>query len=137
MSLDYDLTKIQDHKNVCWNPNGKINPITEIIIFMTVGVGIGDLSEENATEFYKRVDIWQRLMSPLLRNNDGTSYYITPEDISDHIGLKTNVFPMETRAQFTNKMWRDIDSKYPKIKIRPPTSVIAIKELEKEVKKDK
>ena len=93
---------------------------TETLIFATMTVGMGDVTEKNVDEFIRRILIYQKVVGPLLTgpvNEDGTVY--TPEDeeaplpegvkrgkiritadvIRQHIGLSTNVADV-SKAKF-------------------------------------
>ena len=97
MSLNYRFDKCKalmvmtdEQREVIW-------PTTQSIIFQTISNGMGEITEENAEEFFIRQDIWCRL-------NAFTP--IPPEAIVQHIGLTTNVSPM-TRAAWTRKTMAD------------------------------
>lgn len=112
MSLNYDLSKIKDYDAVCWteakedaawSPTKKgdkvMNPITNALIWVTMQIGIGEITEENAVEFYSRIHFSEKLFGTNL-SNGGEPYFLTFEDVRRHIGLKTNVFPKETDAKW-------------------------------------
>jgi hypothetical protein len=96
MALTYDLSNTalprDDNGRLIWST------ATESIIFYTMAVGIGDLNEKNAPEFWARVSITERIhgYSPEIR--------LTAADIRQHIGLKTNVFGVETRARWLKRI---------------------------------
>lgn len=97
MSLDYDLTKCD--KSVMSDEEW---PTTHNLIWLTMAVGIGDLSEKNAPEFYARVKVLEKV--------DGKEEFFTPEMIRKRIGMKTNVFPVETRSKWSQRVLRyDLD----------------------------
>jgi hypothetical protein len=87
MSLNYDLTRVQNRDKDTdkgWN-------ITQSIIFATMSVGIGEITEENVHEFWMRYSIF------------AANPYFTVEDVRNHIGLKTNVSTI-TRHKFLTVM---------------------------------
>jgi hypothetical protein len=95
MSLDYDLTATSLPTD---DDGGRIWTLaTEYLIFATISVGIGDLSAKNAPEFYARLQIIQDMdqVIPARRVNAA--------DITQHIGLKTNVTG-ETRAHWLKRV---------------------------------
>ena len=64
MSLNYDLGKIQNFKDLCWLPNevgedGKqtfsLNPVTRALTFHAMGIGMGSITKKNWKEFFIRV----------------------------------------------------------------------------------
>jgi hypothetical protein len=75
-----------------------LNPVTEALIWHTMGVGIGTISEANCGEFYGRVKLVETLHGPSLYGPDGPRP-ITAEDVTAHIGLSTNV-SKTSRAEF-------------------------------------
>jgi hypothetical protein len=107
MSLDWDLTKIKNSEEVCWEKNedgtDKLNPVTESLIWLTMGIGIGNITEDNASEVYCRVAMYEKLFGTMLsywKDSKKVSVPITPEDIHNHIGLSTNV------GKETDAAWR-------------------------------
>lgn len=109
MALTWNLTDIDDYENRCWVPSQddpekvQLAPLTEALIFATVGVGIGEITDQDWPEFYGRLKITEKFYGHLLYE-DSKPYKITPEDVRSHIGLKTNVFPKEPRTTFYSKV---------------------------------
>jgi len=70
---------------------------TQALIFLTMSVEIGRITEKNWREFYGRVHAEEKLNGPRRwrrkSETDTTSVpiYFTPQEIYDHIGLGTNV----------------------------------------------
>lgn len=116
MSLNFNLTKIEDYKKVCWLPieeagdtphvfldvieieNKKfyLNPKTHAIIWRTMPLGIGIIAKRNIEEFWARNLIWLRI------NNLPEDFSL--RDLQKHIGLSTNVFPEETRTKWMKRV---------------------------------
>lgn len=95
MALNFECGGIKDWKTVCLTEDGKKwTPKTEWIVFLTMFVGMGVITEKNYTEFYKRARIWSKVIG---REDD-----LTLSDIEAHIGLWTNASSM-TKTQFKNK----------------------------------
>lgn len=99
MALHWDLTAIEAHKTLCWinvreGEDGKevadINPVTDALIWSTMAVGMGKITDENYEEFYRRTRALASIHGPMLRNSDGGNA-IALADVRDHIGLKCNV----------------------------------------------
>lgn len=64
MSLDFDLTRIDDAKRAeVFPPDeaGKMNDALHVLIWITMGIGIGEITEKNVDEFWTRVYIYQRI----------------------------------------------------------------------------
>jgi hypothetical protein len=98
MSLDWNLTKISNNTEVCWEKNedgtDKLNPVTESLIWLTMGIGMGSITEDNQSDFYCRVVMYEKLFGTMLsywKDSKKVSVPITPEDIHNHVGLTTNV----------------------------------------------
>ena len=130
MSLNYNLAHISDWENLCFieapadeptmgitKGDRRINPLTETLIFLTVGVGIGDLTEANASEFYARLRFIEKLDGPMLiraqdpetgKRPEGVAAFITPDEVRQHIGLSTNV-STESRAKWMKRFANDLD----------------------------
>lgn len=104
MSLDWDVSKVKDHENLCWieeeNPpsrgpgtHRRVNPITEALVFHTVTIGMYAITESNAKEFYGRVRFIELHRGPSVTDFTGTEIVgrpITLEDVQAHVGLRTN-----------------------------------------------
>jgi hypothetical protein len=112
MSLDYRLNNIKDFENLCWLkqylntdqpiPEGwyrnkenqdvieRLNPVTSALIWITVAIDMGDITEGNVIEFYARVACFEKMFGNYLTSDEGPRP-ITLEDIKAHIGLHTNV----------------------------------------------
>lgn len=110
MSLDWNLTKINNNTEVCWEKNedgtDKLNPVTESLIWLTMGIGMGSITEDNQSDFYCRVAMYEKLFGTMLsywKDSKKVSVPITPEDINNHIGLTTNV-SKDTDASFRKRI---------------------------------
>ena len=115
MSLDWDLTKIKNRQETCWitgiNDDGKsdrvFNPITNGLIWYTLALGMGEITEKNCEEFYRRMVMHDKMSGTLLQKG-GAPAYISFAEIKQHIGLHTNVWPKETDIQFFKKMMKNV-----------------------------
>jgi hypothetical protein len=103
MSLNVDASRVKNAETVCFRGEGdkrEWNPLTTLIAFTTMSVDIGEITAENAEEFYCRAalinDIYASASS--LAPTD-----ITIADIKAHIGLRTNVATL-TRAKWLAKV---------------------------------
>jgi hypothetical protein len=93
-----------------------MRPETEILIYHTMAVSMGSITQKNYNEFYMRVLIWEALEScskhskgsaEYWNRRDGTNFKagdspITWERVRGHIGLCTNV-PEEPRAKWIKR----------------------------------
>ena len=114
MALTWDLTKIKwpDEYEV-WidnpNPDRKegeeqvMNAVTEIMIFLTMLVGIQEITKSNYKDFYHRMRQFEIVtgQSGMLINkgNPDDSRNPTLEEVKWHIGLKTNA------NTYTKRKW--------------------------------
>lgn len=110
MSLDTDYTLIENFEEVIYETvDGQVRmrPRSQAIIFGTMPLGIGSITEENAAEFYARLAYYELLFGAFVTRWDGETSIpepITPEDVRLHIGLRTNVFPKETERRWLVRM---------------------------------
>lgn len=121
MSLNWDLSKINggDFKAVTQiespydDPNEGIkkgdmirNPVTTAIIWATMAVGLGEITEKNFEEFYRRLHLWEHSVQSFLswgQDKDYANRYITYDEVKAHIGLRTNV-SKESDSVFFKKL---------------------------------
>jgi hypothetical protein len=99
MAFTWEINDVQGATELCWDETEigddgeqkyRLNPLTETLIFATMTVGIGTITDENWTEFYARLKMFEAIDGPFLRHGDGTAWLIIPADVENHIGLKTN-----------------------------------------------
>ncbi len=105
MSLNWSLEGCEDWEALKTDEEW---PITQTLIFATMGVGIGEITEKTLPEFYARIAFLERLNGSFVKaqSEDGSDWVdrpITVEDIRRRIGLTTNVFPQETRAKWAKR----------------------------------
>lgn len=106
MSLNFNLSKIKDFEKACYVETSeglRYNPITEALIFATMAVGLGQITEKNVDEFARRLDVVQGIDGCFLRGADGKPYSLTKEHVQKHIGLTTNASNWQRRT-FDSKM---------------------------------
>jgi hypothetical protein len=106
MSLNWNVKNVENNETVCFVGEGderEINPITHALIFMTMSVGLGEITDKNADEFYARCHIMEQTHGAYTRIGS-EEVYITPQDIQRHIGLYCNV-ANETRAQWARRIF--------------------------------
>ena len=97
MSLDYDLTRLDPVKRAEFFPpdaNDLMNDELHVLIWLTIPVGIGDLTEANAEDFWIRADLWQKSIGSgwnRVVGDDLVPIYVTREQVFAAVGLHTNV----------------------------------------------
>lgn len=93
MSLDWDITDCKDSEGIMLNQEVE-GDITEQIIWSSLVIKLGDITEKNWYEWYARYTIWNRIMC---FDND-----LEAKDFHRRIGMSTNVFPAESRSKWLN-----------------------------------
>lgn len=118
MSLDFSFAKIANFKAVCYetDPNrpetNRITPVTETLIYGTMLTGIGELkTDADCIAYADRIAAYEKLYGTFLHSVPAADDSITPRpitlaDVRAHLGLRTNVFPRESDAKFTAKLWK-------------------------------
>ncbi len=93
MSLDFNLREIPNHREMCWNGDN-LAPITHNLVWATIGVGLGAITEKNLPEWLFRLEFLNRIGCDL-GNLDKPA-------LEAHIGLSCNVID-ESRAKFIKR----------------------------------
>lgn len=132
MALTWDLSEIEDYKNVCWikteplpsegevetDEDGKVerlSAVTETLIYLSISTGIGTITEKNAGEVFARIRIIEKLHGPMM-HKQGEAVLFKPEDVIAHIGLVTNAsYKDQTRAQFFKQISEDMNRNKQKV----------------------
>ena len=98
MPLSWSVEKVADHEEV--TAEGRPWEITELLIFTTMGVGIGQITDANAEEFWTRMQVWAMACGhePL---------EITLDDIKRRVGLRTNA-SLKSKAAFSGQVNRQL-----------------------------
>jgi hypothetical protein len=94
MSLDWNLDNIEDWESVCKEADGSLSPVTNALIWATLAVDMGEITDDNAIEFAWRCSFYELFAGPLLvevKDDDFVPRPLTIEDVRAHIGLTTNV----------------------------------------------
>lgn len=102
MALNWNVGKVKDFKTVCYNADGKVNAVTETLIWASMIIGVSDITEKNAEEFFFRISMREKLHGALRRDWSGENpvdVFVTWDEVKAHIGLGTNATNM-TRAKF-------------------------------------
>lgn len=114
MSLNFSFSKCAkiNGENVYDFPGDpeKWHPVAEQLAFVTMVIGIPEITAKNAEKFAQRLSLYQRITGPLIRYGDGTKAYITLEDVQQHIGMATNASALSD-AKFAKHMV-DVASRY-------------------------
>ena len=132
MSLDFKLTTIKNYRTTCYikkplpagqplPPSGnwyrieedpnvieQLNPVTSALVWITIAIDMGDITENNALEFYARVACSEKMFGNYLTSDEGPRP-ITLEDVKAHIGLHTNV-SMQSWGSFVRRQMLNLRS---------------------------
>lgn len=98
MSLNWNVSNVENHEAVCFyhddNGDRRLSQSTHNLIFLTMVVGMNEISESNYKEFYTRVALFERLRGAVRLKQTAAGHFVddpyTLEDIRQHIGLHTN-----------------------------------------------
>ena len=102
MSLNWNIENVKDYKELTDSDDESV--VTQVIVFGTMGVGIGEITEKTAEEFFIRLRIWENLFGPsLIMNGEPTK--ITFAQVQRRIGLTTNV-SFESKPNWNTKVAR-------------------------------
>jgi hypothetical protein len=128
MSLNFDFTEIEGYQELCWeetgelsedgNPLFRVSGVTDVLVWATVGIDMGEITQKNYVEFATRLLMWQGVLGPMLQepeeDENGKVTWVTRvvgiDDVRRHIGLSTNV-RKTTRTQFMKSMERYMKDK--------------------------
>lgn len=95
MSLNWDVSKVKDWKDL--DPT-----LRDTIIWATLVVDLGEITEKNWEEFYIRVHVWEGFLGAFLVGPDGP-VPIKPDQVKRMIGMNTNV-GNKTRRQWMSRL---------------------------------
>lgn len=103
MSLNWNITACTNFESL---QSEEEWTVTDTLIWATMIVGMREITEANAAEFYARLHIFESLNGSLVfsfdENGERQPHFITPEDVMKRIGLRTNA-STETFAAFTKR----------------------------------
>jgi len=89
----------------------KLNSVTHALIFGSMAIGIGKITQANHEEVYLRYAMEEKIFGTRLRrkNEEGewVDRSITLADIKRHIGLGTNV-SLDSKAKYKNHLMRNL-----------------------------
>ena len=97
MALSWNITKCKDEENLKTDSNWAT---TETIIWLMMGIGIGEITVTNYGDVYARIKVLEKLdgayinqsvENSMTNEQTLTPVYFSPLDIARRIGLATNV----------------------------------------------
>lgn len=107
MSLNYDFREVKDFDAL--HEDEAQRAINDALVWATMWVDIGHITEDNWQEFATRIHMWETTFSPHLIDGDGEAYYIKPSDVKRRIGLRTNV-SQKTTNQYRTKIAKAVQA---------------------------
>lgn len=113
MPLTFDLTNV---KAKTWEPDGTFDEegnelgsrpkIVVCLIWTTMSIGLNKITEDNWEEFYTRMYMLKLDRSLLREDENGElTIPVSPLEVKDHIGLKTNARRMD-KDEFLQHAYR-------------------------------
>jgi hypothetical protein len=119
MSLNWNVENVEDYKTRCYTEatvdqpmrgitkgDTILNPVTDALIWISLSVGLGSISEKNWRKWYARAHAVEKLGNTFLwemKDGERVERPLTVEDVRSHIGLSTNVH-RETDAQWRKRV---------------------------------
>jgi len=101
MALHFDFTAVPNHETVCLKPDGEIQQVTDMLIWLTLALDLNGITAANVEKFLLRLRMYEVVTG---------STKLTEEQVRAHIGLKTNV-SNETDAKFAKKITRIVQDR--------------------------
>lgn len=103
MSLNYNIGNVKDYRKLK-DSDGRLNVVTETLVFSTMSVDIGSIEEKNIGEWCWRLAYLRAMgLGREIPLNDEGKRDITLDELRRHIGMRTNVITT-SRAEFC-KRW--------------------------------
>jgi len=102
MALNWNISKCKDVEEI---KSGQEWGTTHALIWATMTVGLGEISENNLNEFLFRLKVIEKTFGPLLIKGPGETLCFTPEMVRKRIGLSTNV-SNETRSAWLKRQMK-------------------------------
>ena len=116
MALSWQVDGIKDYETVWWEGekgsiDRRMNPVTEALIFGTMSVGLGSITDKNVDEFAARFRIIEKIHGAQLYKPDPSGegrvdWFVSDEDFIAHIGLVCNV-TNETRSKWAQRIFNN------------------------------
>ena len=105
MPLDFSFRDVENWREVCRDKDGRVNGVTEALIWLTMTIGISDITHKNYEEFHRRLLEWDICSDsyPVIQQGIG-GRHITLEEVRKHIGLGTNAGSELTRAAWEKRL---------------------------------
>jgi len=104
MALHWDITNCKNMESLKVEENGEW-AVTNALIWLTMAVDMGKITDTNIGEFYARTKVWEAVTGAMVTKigedkNTMEDYFLTFADIHKRIGLSTNVSNVTTTNWF-------------------------------------
>lgn len=121
MPLNWDVANIENHKVVTTDPNDSTqwHPLTLLLVNLTMSLGINDITEKSAPEFYTRARALEKIegcsRKQLVGKTQGgvrraVDQPLTWAEVKSHIGLATNASKISVTRFWLNMRKRHEDN---------------------------
>lgn len=104
MALNWNIERCKDYKKLIDETEGVI---TDAIIWLTMSIGMPEITKKNHEEFFLRTQIHQKINGAFLRKGNGAPFYMTIEDVQKRIGLYTNADSF-SKAVFKSRIYNSL-----------------------------
>jgi hypothetical protein len=74
------------------------HPTTWTLAFVAMGIGMGEITEDNGGEWLRRLNVMEATYGAFRRDGDGNDVPFTADEIRAHVGLRVNVAPESARS---------------------------------------
>jgi hypothetical protein len=111
VSLTWDASRIAEEvRTVVIGGKRETSPVTMGLVSACLNIGLAGITEANAGDFYARTRLLELVHAPLLTYGDGVTRLLTAENVSQHIGLRTNC-KTESATAFRNRLLKHAASR--------------------------
>lgn len=100
MALSFNLTKIKNFADVCYETDGMLTGLTTTIVWMLPVIGMPGITKATAKFVYLRITTYEHLFGPM-RGLE----HITMDEVLAHVGLTANV-AFETDAKWERRIMK-------------------------------
>ena len=103
MSLNWDISKVQNHETVCYNEDGSLKQVTESLIWSMMSIDQSGVTEKNLNEVLFRIRMVESAFGPFRfkvgKDDKLEGIEFSLDELKAHVGLKCNVGET-SRAKF-------------------------------------
>ena len=104
MALNWNIERCKDYKKLIDEKEGVI---TDALIWLTMSIGMPEITKKHHEEFFLRTQIHQKINGAFLRKGNGAPFYMTIEDVQKRIGLYTNADKF-SKAVFKSRIYNSL-----------------------------